>query len=84
MACACKVTQQIDYLHKKYGDDLPKSKKTNIRGKVIAGIRNTFIYILALPLVPVFLIYSLYTLASGKTIHIDKFIRKNVREQQNI
>ena len=59
MACACKVTQQIDYLHKKYGDDLPKSKKTNIRGKVIAGIRNTFIYILALPLVPVFLNYAI-------------------------
>ena len=84
MACACKVTKQIDYLHKKYGDNPPQSKKTNIRGMVAVKARNFFIYLLAIPLIPVFAVYAIYKLIAGETINIDKFVRKNVREQQII
>ena len=52
MGCSCKVNKQIDYLHKKYGDDLPKSKKTNIRGSVTAKIENAFTFLLIIPLTP--------------------------------
>ncbi len=84
MACACKVTKQIDYLHKKYGDDIPQSKKTNIRGMIAAKAKIFFIYILAIPLIPIFAVYAIYKLIAGETINIDKFVKKNVREQQII
>lgn len=76
MACACKVNQQIDYLHKKYGDKQPQSKKTNISGSVMAGVENFFIYLLAVPFIPFFGIYAIFTAVSGKRINIDKFVRK--------
>jgi hypothetical protein len=84
MACACKVNRQLDYLHKKYGDDLPKNKKTDIRGKVVGVIKVAPIYLLAIPLIPIFAVYSIVMAARGKAIKIDKFIRKDVRKQQII
>lgn len=79
MACACKVNQQIDYLHKKYGDNVPQKKMTNIRGSVMAKIENTIIYILAIPLIPIMFIYSAIMAISGKPIHLDKLINRNRR-----
>ena len=40
---------QIDYLHKKYGDNVPQSKKTNIAGKIEVKLENAFIFLLLLP-----------------------------------
>lgn len=76
MACKCKVNQQIDYLHKKYGDNIPQSKKTNISGNIMAHAENIFISILLLPLIPFMLIYALYKMAIGKPIHMDKVFKK--------
>lgn len=76
MACACKVNAQIDYLHKKYGDKQPQSKKTDIRGKVLAKTENLVIHILLIPLIPVMAVYALIKLISGKTIKIDKLVKR--------
>lgn len=80
MACNCKVGQQIDYLHKKYGDNIPQSKKTNIRGSVMAAIENFIIRIALIPLIPFIAGYAIYALIKGEPIHIDKLtkIAKNV------
>lgn len=71
MACACKVNQQIDYLHKKYGDNIPKNKKTNIA----ASVENAFVYLLLIPLVPFMLVYVLVKAIMGKNIHLDKIFK---------
>lgn len=75
MACNCKVGQQIDFLHKKYGDNLPKNKKTNIRGSALAILENTLLYIAIIPLTPLMLIYLIINSISGKKIHIDKLVK---------
>ena len=86
MACACKVNKQIDYLHKKYGDNPPQSKKTNIRGSVIAKVENFFVYVLAIPLIPIMAVYAIFKAATGKHISLDKVFKlgNNVGEQQVI
>ena len=61
MACACKVNQQIDYLHKKYGHKIPTSKKTIIRFRVKEFFKNIGIYLLCLPFVPIMFLHILYT-----------------------
>lgn len=77
MACACKVNQKIDYLHKKYGDNTPQSKKTNIRGSVLAKIENAAIYLLMIPLLPLMAIYLIYKRVKKENIHIDNFVKLN-------
>ena len=76
MACNCKVAQNIDYLHKKYGDNIPQNKTTNIRGSVLAAVENTFLYVLTIPLIPLMAVFALAKLFGGKTIHLDKVIKK--------
>ena len=76
MACNCKVGQQIDFLHKKYGDNLPTNKKTNIRGTVLAAVENTLIYIAMIPLIPFIAIYLIINSIRGKKIHIDKLVKR--------
>ena len=83
MACACKVTQQVDYLHKKYGDKTPQSKKSQIRENVMAKVENAAIFVLLIPLIPFFAIYALIKAIRGESVHIDKILKKkkDVREQ---
>ena len=76
MGCNCKVNQKIDYIHKKYGDDLPKNKKTNIRGNVSAMLENLLINIAILPLYPFIGIYLIFKLIEGTPIHMDKIVKK--------
>lgn len=79
MGCACKVTEQIDYLHKKYGDDQPTSKTTNIKGSILAKLENLFILILLLPVYPFIAIYVI----TKKKITIDKFLKPFIRNGRN-
>ena len=76
MACHCKVNQRIDYLHKKYGDDLPKNKKTKIRENFGAAVKTLALEILLLPFVPFMLVYVLIKTATGKMIKIDKMVKR--------
>ena len=75
MACACKVNQQIDYLHKKYGDNIPKSKKTNIASKLEVKFENGLIYLLFLPALPIMIAFIVYKSFTKKTIHLDKLLK---------
>lgn len=75
MACNCKVTQNIDYLHKKYGDKTPQSKASNIRGSAMAIIENAVIFTLLLPLTPLMLVFTIGAAMVGKTIHLDKIVK---------
>ena len=76
MACNCKVTQNIDYLHKKYGDKTPQSKASNIRGSAMAIIENAVIFTLLLPLTPLMLVFTIGAAMVGKTIHLDKIVKR--------
>ena len=75
MACACKVNQQIDFLHKKYGDNIPKSKKTNIVSNLEVKLENGLIYLVLLPFLPILLLFIVYKTITNKTIHLDKFLK---------
>lgn len=80
MACACKVAQQLDYLHKKYGDNIPKSKETHIRENFGFMLKNILIYMMLIPLTPLLLVYIIFKTIAGKSIRLDKLIKgqKNV------
>ena len=80
MACACKVTRQLDFLHKKYGDKLPERRKTDIIGKVRAKTTNLFLYAFAIPLLP---FIALKTKKKGRRgiYNIDKIF--NFSKQRN-
>ena len=73
MGCNCKTNQQISYLQRKYGDNQPKSKSTHIREMVSIGIKNFFLILLMIPLVPIFgLILIIRHLFTKKPINIKK------------
>lgn len=77
MACACKVNQQIDYLHKKYGHNIPVSKKTTISFDIKEKLRAIGIWIVALPIIPLMVAYILITaiFKKKKTISVKKLMK---------
>jgi len=76
MACACKVNQQIDYLHKKYGTKVPVSKKTQISFHIGEAFKKLLIGILTLPLTIVMLIHVLFkAFSKNKVININRLLR---------
>ena len=74
--CNCKVNQQIDYLHKKYGHNIPISKKTHIAFTIGERIRHFFVYLLLVFISPILLFYIFYKLffTKDKTININKLV----------
>ena len=60
MACNCKVNKQIDYLHKKYGHNIPVSKKTAIAFNVKEWFRNLLVGIITILFSPILLLHVLY------------------------
>ena len=58
--CNCKVNQQIDYLHKKYGHNIPVSKKTTISFGVKERLKNFLIGVVTILLSPILLLHILY------------------------
>lgn len=77
MACACKVNQQIDYLHKKYGHNIPVSKKTTISFQVKEFFKSLLIWIVALPILPFMLIHILIKgfFSKSKAISVKKLMK---------
>lgn len=77
MACACKVNKQISYLQKKYGYNTPKSKTSNIRGKIEIKIKQILLFFFVLLLLPIelFGIIFHFFINKGKPIQIDKVFR---------
>ena len=74
MACNCKVNQKLDYLHKKYGNKVPVSKKTEISFLVKEKAKEILVFIITLIFLPVMLISVLYQawFAKDKKISIKK------------
>ena len=68
MACACKVNQEIDKIHKYYsrnGKTAREEKpRLGINGK--DAVITLFIYLLLLPLIPFMVIFVIVRALSGK------------------
>lgn len=77
MACACKVNQQIAYLQKKYGHDIPKSKTSDIRGMVSMVMKEIGLFIVIMPFLPVMAVVLLFQImfSKKKPLRIDKIFK---------
>lgn len=77
MACACKVNQELDYLHRKYGKNIPVSKKTMIRFRVREFFNAIAIWMVALPIMPFLFLQILYKaiFSKDKMISAKKMLR---------
>lgn len=53
MGCGCKANQQISFLQKKYGNNIPSSKTTKIRETVSNAIKNILLAVVLIPIVPI-------------------------------
>ena len=73
MGCNCKTVQTISYLNKKYGDNIPKSRGTQIRDKVGVIIKETALLVLIIPILPIMMIGTVFT---KKPVDIGKFIKR--------
>lgn len=80
MACACKVTRQLDFLHKKYGENQPESRKTDIVGKIKAKTVNMFLYAILMPFLPFIMLKTKNRERRG-VYNIDKIF--NFNKQKN-
>ena len=84
MACACKVDAQMSYLRRKYGDNIPQSKKTNIVDETKRFFKKTLGWCIILPFLPIALL-SVAIRGKKKPININKvFGLKNERHKQVI
>ena len=93
MACACKVTQEINKIHKYYSDNGKdrSGKENNLSINKKDAAITAFIYLLLLPLIPImFLFVVLFSIFSkdGK-ISMKKFLgfihnTRNGKKQQII
>lgn len=73
MACACKVNKQIEFLRRKYGENQPKSKKTNIANIVLTKIKSFALFVLTIPFIPLMIFNITKTNVRKKPIRIDRF-----------
>ena len=76
MACNCKVNKQIDYLHKKYGHEIPVSKTKKVSFTVGETFKNMFVAIIAMVLSPILLLHVLYVsiFKKDKTVSAKKLM----------
>ena len=93
MACACKVNQEIDKIHKyySYNGGLARERKPTLGINTKDAIMTLFIYLLLLPLTPFIVIFVIIRSLSGKgrMISMKKFLGfihtvRNGKQQQII
>ena len=77
MACACKVNKQIDYLHKKYGHNVPTAKSTIIGFRIKEFFKNLWVYLLCIPVLPIMILHIIFVsvFKKDKTISVKKLLR---------
>lgn len=76
MGCACKVTQYVNKVNRRYGNKFSKPVKTNISELVKTAFKKVFYGLICLPIVPIMLIYILCHKALGNgPISIDKIFK---------
>lgn len=88
MACACKVNQQITYLQRKYGTNIPKNKQTDIGFEIsyfFKRVLEVIVVVLTAPFMWFFTVLS-KLLSRKKVIDINKLVglSKYERNKQNI
>lgn len=79
MGCNCKVSENIDRIHRIYGDKHSFNKKTDIKSIVLNKVRSCFVFIITLPFIPFMLIINIYKLLAHKTIKISKIVRPHYK-----
>lgn len=75
MGCGCKAKQQVTFLEKKYGTNMPQSKLTNITGKLFGAIKKILLTIILIPIVPavaIFFIFKNVVFKKKKPINISE------------
>ena len=82
MSCNCKVNQKIDYLHKKYGHNIPVSKKTKISFTIKETIKKILAFCVGILFLPIILIYVFWLgiFSKKKQISVKKILN-NVRNK---
>lgn len=75
-ACNCKVNQHITYLHKKYGNEIPVSKKSHINFLVKQFFKNMLWYLLMIIIFPLIFLHiiSISLFTKKKKINIGKIL----------
>ena len=71
MSCGCKTNKQIRKKKKKYGDNIPQSKASNIRGSVAVFAKEALVAVILIPIYPILLFSLIFTGASKKRKPID-------------
>lgn len=78
MGCACKVEKQLSYLQERYGEKMPESKKTDIKGIVKKAILKVPFAIMTIAISPFLLLFILLRkILTSKPIKIDKLFNIN-------
>jgi hypothetical protein len=76
MGCACKVNQRINEIQKHYGINNKKTVKTNISETISLWFKQSLIYVLCLPIMPLIILYLIWnSLYKHKPISIKKFLK---------
>ena len=77
MGCNCKVNQKIDYLHRKYGNKIPVSKKTEISFHFKEKIKEFFVFLIGLLFLPIIILFVLYKVifTKEKKVSIKKLMK---------
>lgn len=84
MACACKIDAQMSYLQRKYGNNMPTNKKSDISGGVKRFFKQALGWCIVIPFLPVALL-SITLKGKKKPININEVFRiKNGRHKQVI
>lgn len=70
MACACKVSQQLSYIERKYGTKTKVSKKTSISARVRLVLNSILTGVITVIASPIILLSILFK--RNKVININK------------
>ena len=71
MACACKVNQDISYLHEKFGNQKDVSKKEITNFRITEFLKKIIIYLVTLLMLPFMFFNVIFILfKKDKTIKI--------------
>lgn len=76
MSCNCKVNRQLDYLHKKYGNKIPVSKRKLVVFNVKEILRAFLVFLILIPLLPLMFLQLIYMKIRGKNkISVKKLVK---------
>lgn len=76
MACACKVTKYINKVEKRYGKHSWNDRQSNISGIISSTIKKMLMWMVVIPLTPIFMTFILVrNCFTKKPISVDKIFK---------